>query len=408
MLRRQKSTIIDGNPICVIPPKHVHLHNVALSTAEKEFYRNIEAKGQALINRYLGPDRTDAPHAAVLAHILRLRQACCHAYLVTLLGQQEPVQGVSDEDLKRCAQHFGRDVVERLRQGFEAECPICFDIASNPTIFFPCGHSSCSECCQKLFETSASANCPQCRRILNHKAITDYKSFCFVHFPGQWADGFPTESSDHESETLAEARRASRRNKDCKTKYLRRLGEDFQSSTKIDMAMSLLAKIRTDDPTEKTIIFSQFTALLDLVEVSLRGEGYKYQRYDGTMKMDERAEAVEDFMDRSEVNIILVSLRAGNAGLNLNKASQVILLDPFWNPFLEDQAVDRAHRMHQAREVHVHRLLVPETVEDRILQLQADKRELVEIAMNEGKLGRAGAGLSREEVRYLVTGQRGN
>jgi superfamily II DNA or RNA helicase len=68
------------------------------------------------------------------------------------------------------------------------------------------------------------------------------------------------------------------------------------------------------------------------------------------MRMDSRAEAVNEFMDKADENIMLVSLKAGNAGLNLSKASQVIMLDPFWNPFVEEQAVDRAHRMPQKRE----------------------------------------------------------
>jgi len=82
----------------------------------------------------------------------------------------------------------------------------------------------------------------------------------------------------------------------------------------------------------------------------LTDQKFKYKRYDGSMRMDSRAEAVNEFMDKADENIMLVSLKAGNAGLNLSKASQVIILDPFWNPFVEEQAIDRAHRMPQKRE----------------------------------------------------------
>lgn len=96
-------------------------------------------------------------------------------------------------------------------------------------------------------------------------------------------------------------------------------------------------------------------------------------------------------------NYSTVSLKAGNAGLNLWRASQVIMLDPFWNPFVEEQAVDRAHRMPQPREVTVHRVLVPETVEDRICTLQDKKREIIGAALDET----AAKGLARLNVREL-------
>lgn len=200
--------------------------------------------------------------------------------------------------------------------------------------------------------------------------------------------------------TLAQLKKDSLRNKAAKKKYLRRLDKTYVPSAKIDRTVGLLADIAKNDPTEKTLIFSQFTSLLDLVEVPLYRNKFRYQRYDGSMKMDERADAVNAFMDDPNENIMLVSLKAGNAGLNLWKASQVILLDPFWNPFIEDQAVDRAHRMPQPREVTVHRVLVPETVEDRICQLQDNKREIIGAALDE-QASKSLTRLNVQELRFL-------
>jgi hypothetical protein len=94
---------------------------------------------------------------------------------------------------------------------------------------------------------------------------------------------------------------------------------------------------------------------------------------------------------------MLVSLKAGNAGLNLVAASQVIIFDPFWNPYIEEQAIDRAHRLGQTRPVQVHRILVEKTVEDRILELQDKKREVIEGALDE----HAASQISRLGVREL-------
>lgn len=119
------------------------------------------------------------------------------------------------------------------------------------------------------------------------------------------------------------------------------------------------------------------------------------------MSPDTRGEAVDDFKDpQKDVRIMLVSLKAGNAGLNLNVASQVIILDPFWNPYIEEQAIDRAHRIGQKNEVTVHRVLIAETVEDRIIALQDQKRALISEALDE-KSGHNIARLGVQELAYL-------
>lgn len=130
--------------------------------------------------------------------------------------------------------------------------------------------------------------------------------------------------------SLAELKKLGLRNRDAKAKYFKRLRKDFKSSAKINETMRLLADIRAKDPNEKTLIFSSFTTLLDLLEVPLSKEKYNYQRYDGSMKFEDRVEAVSEFMDKPDETVMLISIKAGNAGLNLNKASQVIMLDPFW------------------------------------------------------------------------------
>lgn len=200
--------------------------------------------------------------------------------------------------------------------------------------------------------------------------------------------------------TLAQLKKESLRNKAAKEKYLRRLRKTWMTSAKIEKTMELLSKIAANDPTEKTLIFSQFTSLLDLLEVPMYERKLRYQRYDGSMSMSDRADAVEKFMDNPDERIMLLSLKAGNAGLNLAKASQVILLDPFWNPYVEEQAIDRAHRMPQPREVTVHRVLVPETVEDRICEIQDKKRQMIDTALDETS-SKSLTRLDARELRYL-------
>ncbi|KAI1775418.1 hypothetical protein F4818DRAFT_441514 [Hypoxylon cercidicola] len=199
--------------------------------------------------------------------------------------------------------------------------------------------------------------------------------------------------------SLADLKRASTKNQAAKAKYLKRLRRDWVPSAKIEKTMELLQAIREKNPKEKTLVFSLWTSFLDLLEIPIHDEGFRYTRYDGSMHPGDRDLAVKAFMDK-DVQVMLVSLTAGNTGLNLTKATQVIILEPFWNPFVEEQAIDRAHRIGQEKEVTVHHLLIENTVEDRIRSLQERKRSMVEAALSEE--GAQGVGqLSFSELKGL-------
>ncbi|KAL8802664.1 MAG: hypothetical protein Q9182_003680 [Xanthomendoza sp. 2 TL-2023] len=200
--------------------------------------------------------------------------------------------------------------------------------------------------------------------------------------------------------TLAQLKKESLRNGKAKKKYLARVRKTWESSSKIERTMEILRATNDRNQGEKTIIFSQFTSLLDLLEVPIFDQGWKYQRYDGSMSANARNDAVLEFSDKPDCKLMLVSLRAGNAGLNLVAASQVIIMDPFWNPYVEEQAIDRAHRIGQQRPVQVHRILVPGTVEDRILALQEEKRATIENALDENASKQVGR-LGTRELAYL-------
>jgi len=182
--------------------------------------------------------------------------------------------------------------------------------------------------------------------------------------------------------TLGALKKSSSSSARARESYFKGLRKDWETSAKVDSAMEILALIRREFPNEKTLVFSQFTSFLDLMEIPISDDGYNYRRYDGSMSNGDRDAAVNDFMKKPEVKVMLVSLRCGNAGLNLYAATRVIMLDPFWNPSVEDQAIKRAHRLGQTQPVVAYRILVRATIEDRILALQEKKRELVSNVLN--------------------------
>lgn len=135
----------------------------------------------------------------------------------------------------------------------------------------------------------------------------------------------------------------------------------------------------------KALIFSQFVSMLTLIRKVLDADGVRYEYLDGSTK--DRATAVERFQIDPTVTVFLISLKAGGTGLNLTAADTVIHFDPWWNPAVEDQATDRAHRIGQTRVVTTYRLIAEGTIEEKILQLKTKKRELVSSVLTEDEGG---------------------
>lgn len=144
-------------------------------------------------------------------------------------------------------------------------------------------------------------------------------------------------------------------------------------SAKID---TLLEHIENQHVHHKILVFSQFVTMLDLIRAQLETRGIPFQYLTG--QTQNRAERVKDFQNNPAVRVFLISLKAGGVGLNLTEADYVYLVDPWWNPAVENQAIDRAHRIGQDKKVVAVRLICPNTIEEKILQLQETKRELVD------------------------------
>lgn len=165
-------------------------------------------------------------------------------------------------------------------------------------------------------------------------------------------------------------------------------GNSIMVSAKIRELLSILRKEAAE---HKFIVFSQFTSMLDLIEPFLRSQpGLKAVRYDGKMPNDAREAALKALRTDPHTRILLCSLKCGSLGLNLTAATRVIIVEPFWNPFVEEQAIDRVHRLTQTVDVVVYKLTVAGTVEARIVDLQNKKRLLAEHAIEGGMRKRTG------------------
>ncbi|GMH12486.1 hypothetical protein Nepgr_014327 [Nepenthes gracilis] len=418
MLRRTKETVIDGQPIIRLPPKVVDLKKVTFTAEELAFYLKLEADSKTRFKEYAAAGTVNQNYANILLMLLRLRQACDHPLLVKGFDS-----GSSRTTSSQMAKQLPRSILIGLLHLLETSPAICC-ICSDPpedAIVTICGHVFCYQCVSDYL-TGDENTCPasRCKEQLSPDAVFSKStlSSCL---------------SDENNTTLSHDDQCDKTSIIMKNEYI---------SSKIRAALEILQTncklnspcIELDDSADcnggivetstqngdfsicgrklttvyssselpiKTIVFSQWTRMLDLCEISLNESCIQYRRLDGTMSLVARDRAVREFNTDPEVTVMLMSLKAGNLGLNMVAACHVILLDLWWNPTTEDQAVDRAHRIGQTRPVTVSRLTVSGTVEDRILSLQEEKRKMVAAAFGEEHSGSSGSRLTVGDLKYL-------
>jgi len=175
--------------------------------------------------------------------------------------------------------------------------------------------------------------------------------------------------------------------------------EKFENhSIKLD---ELARELSEDMGDHKALIFSQFLGMLALIRAKLEELGIKYEYFDGSTAAPDREKAIQSFQNDNDVRVFLISLKAGGVGLNLTAADYVYIIDPWWNPAVEQQAIDRTHRIGQTKNIFAYRMICKDTIEDKILLLQEKKRALAkDIISDDTTFVKA---LTKEDVEYLFS-----
>jgi len=171
---------------------------------------------------------------------------------------------------------------------------------------------------------------------------------------------------------------------------------EILTSSKLDLLVETIEE--SIDGGHRSLVFSQWTSFLDLIQKSLVEKGIKYSRIDGSTR--NRQDIVDRFQSGDSESVMLISLKAGGVGLNLTAADHVFITDPWWNPSVEDQAADRAYRIGQKNPVIVHRLVAKDTLEEKILELQEKKKDLARAVLDEGG---AALSLTRADIMDLLS-----
>ncbi|XP_022743680.1 LOW QUALITY PROTEIN: helicase-like transcription factor CHR28 [Durio zibethinus] len=431
MLRRTKATLIDGEPIIKLPPKLIDMSKVEFSAEERAFYTQLEADSRSQFKAYAAAGTVNQNYANILLMLLRLRQACDHPLLVKGFNSDSIRNSDSvGRDSVEMAKTLPREMLINLLNCLEtsfAICLVCNDPPDDPVVTM-CGHVFCYQCVSEYL-TGDDNMCPApaCKEQLGADIVFSKATLRSCLADG--LNGSPMHPQFFEKSVILQDEYSSSKIKavidilqsKC---LLKNSSPELQSSigcnetslsseqTFTETGHSGISVVKrttvysnslADEPI-KTIVFSQWTSMLDLVEHSLRNNNINYRRLDGTMSLAARDRNVKDFNTDPEVTVMLMSLKAGNLGLNMVAACHVILLDLWWNPTTEDQAIDRAHRIGQTRPVTVTRITVKDTVEDRMLSLQDEKRKMVASAFGEDQSGGSATRLTVEDLRYLFMG----
>ncbi|XP_058517401.1 helicase-like transcription factor isoform X4 [Ochotona princeps] len=365
-LRRTKTSKIKGKPVLELPERKVFIQHITLSDEERKIYQSVKNEGKATIGRYFSEGTVLAHYADVLGLLLRLRQICCHTHLLTSTASPSgPSGNDTPEELRKT---LIRKMKLILSSGSDEECAICLDSLTVPVITH-CAHVFCKPCiCQVIQNEQPHAKCPLCRNDLHGDNLLECPP-----------------------EELA-----------CDTE--KKSNVEWTSSSKINALMHALIDLRTKNPNIKSLVVSQFTTFLSLIETPLKASGFVFTRLDGSMAQKKRVESIQCFQntEAGSPTIMLLSLKAGGVGLNLCAASRVFLMDPAWNPAAEDQCFDRCHRLGQKQEVIITKFIVKDSVEENMLKIQNTKRELAAGAFGTKKNANEMKQAKINEIRTLI------
>ncbi|KAF7597368.1 hypothetical protein BBP40_006309 [Aspergillus hancockii] len=327
-----------------LPPLASRVLRIKFRTHEQEKYNMFQSEARGMLLDFKSKDKSSTTYSHLLEVILRLRQVCNHWALcknridkLAQLLEENKVVPLTPENIKAL-----QDLLQ-LRVESQETCPICLDILEQPVIT-ACAHAFCKGCIEQVIERQHK--CPMCRtEIIDTTTLVT-----------------PAVEMGETNDTV--------------------VADPDNPSSKIEALIKILTAQGQASGT-KTVVFSQWTSFLNLVEPHLERHGIGFARIDGKMSSIARENSTYRFSCDPNCKVLLASLSVCSVGLNLVAANQAILADSWWAPAIEDQAIDRVYRLGQTRETTVWRLVMEDSIEDRVLAIQETKRKLMSAAFRE-------------------------
>ncbi|QDZ23350.1 ATP-dependent helicase [Chloropicon primus] len=356
-----------------LPPLNIEVREMVLDAKEKDFYESLYKETQVKFDAYVNKGTLLHNYAHIFELLSRLRQAVNHPFLV-IHGNEEEKKKLQD------------DAADSSAPGDKtcALCGICQEEVSHQEVVSSekCGHEFHRTCMMQYvmaLPPGGKLKCPVCFQVMTIDL---------------------SETEEHQEKVVEVAKPAKTKGK--RASILSKIDtKSFVTSSKIESLVRSIQEMQKAGSEHKGIIFSQYTRMLDICEWRIQKLGVRTVKMIGSQPIVQRRAMLEAFKHDDSVKLLLLSLKAGGEGLNLQVASHVFVLEPWWNPAVEMQAIQRAHRIGQTRPVKAVRFFTKGTIEERMMQLQ-DKKKLVfegTIDNNLESLTR----LNTEDIRFLFS-----
>lgn len=381
LLRRTKQMKdANGELLVKLPPKKIVIKRLKLNKTQQTVYKYFLDIAENSVKTGLARGDLLKRYSTILVHILRLRQICNDVELLgTLDDNDDDISRntqllTPDNEIKRFLYNIQKNVenefekvnkdsiISKLKERYpniksltQKECSICTneDIDTSKMLITKCGHPFCESCLLEYInyqqEKDYELKCPICRSTITQNSMFRPKY-------------------DKSTDIL-----------------------DFTSykiknrSAKLAALIENLQQLQDSSSGEQVIVFSQFSSYLDILERELKEvfpiDKAKIYKFDGRLSLKERNDVLKGFQEKdfSRQKILLLSLKAGGVGLNLTCASYAYMMDPWWSPSMEDQAIDRIHRIGQTNDVKVIRFIIENSIEEKMLRIQEQKRSIGEV-----------------------------
>ncbi|KAJ3128319.1 DNA helicase rad5 [Nowakowskiella sp. JEL0407] len=406
LLRRTKDMKdANGLPIVPLPSKEIFIKYLDFSEEEQEIYQELHSHSKRRLSVLKNIGRIQYTHVFQL--LCRLRQCCDHIMLIKTLtnvnttdsnnieilelqdlitrylGSENSEMGQNGVESKGKSAGFAGKVIEQLERNERVECPICLEMvgASSDGILLPCLHVVCKDCVEGIVLAEKEGECPICRTKCTESDV--------LKILGSKSETTPDsqEENNNEEQEVNSSQGST----------LKLTSMKFRTSTKLKAMIELLKMIRDEGSGAKIVVFSQWTSMLDIVELVLKEHGFAFLRLDGSLTQKARDQVLKTFQaENSKIPILIASLRSSGVGINITAASNVIILDLWWNEAVENQAIDRVHRIGQTNNVRVWKMVVKGTVEEKMLAIQKMKTQVAGVAMGDG------SGLKMDEMMAML------
>ncbi|KPA85468.1 dNA repair protein-like protein [Leptomonas pyrrhocoris] len=341
-LRRGPVMIRNGvkEVLVQLPPKTEVVMRQSFTVKESHMYNSVLARSKSAL---ASSEDKDGGVFHIFAMMTRLRQACCHPW------------------------------ISRGRAVQVSVCGICKNEASSAVVT-KCGHVFCHECLLLQFrdavdgdEVATRTQCPNCSQTITYASVFKQQTL-----------------SSHDR--IAQYRR-----------------NEFELSTKLRMVLRAIHEMQQKHPDDKMIIFSQFTSFMDVVTVALERYKIASLRIDGTMTLSARNAVIRQLQNDKSVKIVLASKTSTGVGLNLTAANHVVVVDPWWNPAIEEQAVHRCYRIGQKKPVYVTRFIISDTIEQYCYEICQRKKEFGDAVLRAATAGDSGAKMAASRLHELMS-----